>query len=96
MFGTGPLGREAGIAVIGAVFAAVAPAGVRDPAAFVDAFSTAMWVATGVAALGAVLAIALMRGRGSREPADLAESEAATTAPGELAAGDLRTAEHAV
>ncbi len=89
------VGGSLGVAVMGAVFAAVAPAGVRDPVAFVDAFNSAMWVATGVAALGAVLAIALLRGKAEREPQALAESEAAATAPGELAAGELRTAEHA-
>jgi EmrB/QacA subfamily drug resistance transporter len=89
------VGGTLGIAVIGAVFAGLAPAGTRDPAAFVDAFSSAMWVATGVAALGAVLAVALMRGKAEPEPPALAESEAAATSPGELAAGELRTAEHA-
>jgi hypothetical protein len=83
------VGGSLGVAVMGAVFAAVAPAGVRDPVAFVDAFNSAMWVATGVAALGAVLAVALLRGKAEREP-DLAESEAAATTPGELAAGELR------
>jgi hypothetical protein len=89
------VGGTLGIAVIGAVFASKAPAGVRDPAAFVGAFSTAMWVATGVAALGAVLAVALLRGKAPSQAESLAESEAATTAPGEFAAGDLRAAEHA-
>ena len=84
------VGGSLGVAVMGAVFAAVAPAGVRDPVAFVDAFNSAMWVATGVAALGAVLAIALLRGKAEREPQDFAASEAAATAPGELAAGELR------
>jgi len=89
------VGGSLGVAVMGAVFAAVAPAGVRDPVAFVDAFNSAMWVATGVAALGAVLAVALLRGKAEREPQDLAEAEAAVTAPGELATGELRAAEHA-
>ena len=49
------VGGTLGVAVIGAVFAAQAPAGVEDPAAFVHAFSSAMWVATAVTALGAAL-----------------------------------------
>ena len=62
------VGGTLGIAVIGAVFAAQAPAGVEDPAAFVHAFSSAMWVATAVTALGAALAIGLLRGRAERAP----------------------------
>jgi len=89
------VGGTLGVAVIGAVFAAQAPAGVEDPAAFVHAFSSAMWVATGVTALGAVLAIALLRGRAERvEATALGEDEAAATALGEYAAGEI-TAERA-
>ena len=88
------VGGTLGIAVIGAVFASQAPAGTRDPAEFVHAFTTSMWVATAVAAVGAVIAIALLRGRAAPAPT-AAESEAASTSPGELAAGELRTAEHA-
>ncbi len=89
------VGGTLGIAVIGAVFASQAPAGTRDAAEFVHAFSSAMWVATAVAAVGAVIAVALLRGKAAPKPSGVAESEAAATAPGELAAGDLRTAEHA-
>jgi EmrB/QacA subfamily drug resistance transporter len=85
------IGGSLGVAVIGAVFAALAPAGVKDPVAFVGAFSSAMWVTTGVAALGAVVAIATLRGKAEREPQSVAQSEAATTAPGELATGELAT-----
>ena len=85
------VGGTLGVAVIGAVFAAEAPAGVRDPAAFVHAFSSAMWVAAGVAALGAVAAIALLRGRAKQadEPANLGEAEVPATALSELAAGEI-------
>ena len=87
------VGGSLGVAVIGAVFAAKAPAGVRDPVAFVNAFSSAMWVATGVTLFGAILAIALLRGRAERAPASLGESEAAATSMGELATGELATVE---
>jgi EmrB/QacA subfamily drug resistance transporter len=82
------IGGTLGIAVIGAVFASMAPQGVRDPGAFVDAFTSSMWVATGVTVLGAVIAIALLRGRAEREPT-VPESEAATTSMGNLATGEL-------
>jgi EmrB/QacA subfamily drug resistance transporter len=78
------IGGSLGVAVIGAVFQAQAPAGSKDPVAFVHAFSSAMWVATAVAAGGAVVAVALLRGRVERAP-DLLEAEAPVTAPGELA-----------
>jgi EmrB/QacA subfamily drug resistance transporter len=78
------IGGSLGVAVIGAVFQAKAPAGSRDPAAFISAFTTSMWVATGVALVGAVVAIALLRGRAERAP-DVAEAEAPVTAPGQLA-----------
>ncbi len=81
------VGGTLGIAVIGAVFAAQAPAGVEDPAAFVHAFSSAMWVATAVTALGAALAIGLLRGRAERAPAPAPEVPA--TALGEFAAGEI-------
>jgi EmrB/QacA subfamily drug resistance transporter len=82
------IGGTLGIAVIGAVFASMAPDGTRDPGAFVDAFTSSMWVATGVTVLGAVIAIALLRGKAEREPS-VAESEAATTAMGEFGTGEL-------
>ena len=81
------VGGTLGVAVIGAVFAAQAPAGVEDPAAFVHAFSSAMWVATAVTALGAALAIGLLRGRAERAPAPAPEVPA--TALGEFAAGEI-------
>jgi MFS family permease len=82
------IGGTLGIAVIGAVFAAMAPDGVSDPGAFVDAFTSSMWVATGVTVLGAVIAIALLRGKAEREP-QVGQAEAATTAQGTLATGEL-------
>jgi hypothetical protein len=82
------IGGTLGIAVIGAVFASMAPDGVRDPGAFVDAFTSSMWVATGVTVLGAGIAIALLRGKAEREP-QVAQAEAATTAQGSLATGEL-------
>ena len=81
------VGGTLGVAVIGAVFAAQAPAGVEDPAAFVHAFSSAMWVATAVTALGAALAIGLLRGRAERAPAPAPEVPA--TPLGEFAAGEI-------
>ncbi len=78
------IGGTMGVAVIGAVFQGEAPAGTRDPAAFVHAFSSAMWVATAVAAVGAVVAISLLRGRGARQPTP-AEAEAPASPPRELA-----------
>ncbi len=80
------IGGSLGVAVIGAVFQAEAPRGARDPVAFVHAFSNAMWVATGVAILGAVVAIALLRGRAEHRP-DPAEAGAPASPGGELAAG---------
>jgi MFS family permease len=80
------VGGTLGIAVIGAVFAAVAPAGVRDAGAFVDAFTTAMWVATGVTAVGAAVAIALLRGKAERAPG---MPDAPATPAKELATGEL-------
>jgi EmrB/QacA subfamily drug resistance transporter len=78
------IGASLGVAVIGAVFQAIAPAGTRDPAEFVDAFSKSMWVATGVALSGAVVAAVLIRGKaGEREAA---AAEASATPTGELVA----------
>jgi EmrB/QacA subfamily drug resistance transporter len=79
------IGGSLGVAVIGAVFQAKAPAGSRDPAAFIGAFTTSMWVATGVALTGAVVAVALLRGRAERSP-DVAQAEAPVSPAGELAA----------
>ncbi|MFI5122929.1 MAG: MFS transporter [Vicinamibacteria bacterium] len=79
------IGGTLGVAVIGAVFQAQAPAGTHDPAAFVHAFSSAMWVATGVAVAGALVAVTMLRGRADRAPT-LAEAEAPATPAGELAA----------
>jgi EmrB/QacA subfamily drug resistance transporter len=79
------IGGSLGVAVIGAVFQAKAPAGSKDPVAFVHAFSSAMWVATAVALGGAVVAVSLLRGRERQAPRP-AEAEAAVTGPGELAA----------
>jgi EmrB/QacA subfamily drug resistance transporter len=80
------IGGSLGIAIIGAVFQAIAPAGTHDPAKFVDAFSTAMWVATGVAAVGALTAATTLRGRATRKPSPAAaEAEAFAAPEGELA-----------
>jgi EmrB/QacA subfamily drug resistance transporter len=81
------IGGSLGIAIIGAVFQAQAPAGTRDPVAFVHAFSTAMWVATAVAASGAVVAVALLRGRAEGAPTvPVIAAEAASAPESELAA----------
>jgi EmrB/QacA subfamily drug resistance transporter len=82
------VGGVLGVAVIGAVFAAIAPAGVREAGAFVDAFTASMWVATGVTALGAVLAIALLRGKAERAAG---VPDAPATPAEELATGELAT-----
>jgi EmrB/QacA subfamily drug resistance transporter len=79
------IGGTLGIAVIGAVFQGLAPAGVRDPAAFVHAFATAMWVATGVAIAGAVVAVTLIRGR-AQARGEIVAADAPVTPGGELAA----------
>jgi len=80
------IGGSLGIAIIGAVFQAIAPAGTRDPAKFVEAFSSAMWVATAVAFVGAVAAATLLRGKAARRPdAPVAEAEAFAAPEAELA-----------
>jgi EmrB/QacA subfamily drug resistance transporter len=78
------IGGTLGVAVIGAVFQGEAPAGVRDPAAFVHAFASSMWVATAVAGAGAVVAIALIRGK-PRPHHEIVAAEAPATPGGELA-----------
>jgi MFS family permease len=83
------VGGSLGVAVIGAVFQALAPAGTRDPSAFVHAFSDAMWVATAVAATGALMAAVLIRDHRVRRVTG-ADAEAAVTP-----AADLATGEHA-
>jgi MFS family permease len=79
------VGGTLGVAVIGAVFQAQAPGGTRDPAAFVHAFASAMWVATGVAIAGAIIAATLIRGKAEAR-ADVATAEAPVSPGGELAA----------
>jgi hypothetical protein len=83
------IGGSLGIAIIGAVFQAEAPAGARDPVAFVHAFSSAMWVATAVAFSGAIAAVVLLRGKADRKP-DLPVTEArAFATPESEVAADL-------
>jgi EmrB/QacA subfamily drug resistance transporter len=80
------IGGTLGVAVIGAVFQAIAPAGTHDPAKFVDAFSSAMWVATGVTIAGAITAVALLRGKATRKPQPVTvEAEAFAAPEAELA-----------
>jgi EmrB/QacA subfamily drug resistance transporter len=81
------IGGTLGIAVIGAVFQALAPAGVGNAGDFIDAFTTSMWVATGFTVTGAVTAVALLRGKAERTEAQSAEQT--TQPPSELAAGEL-------
>jgi EmrB/QacA subfamily drug resistance transporter len=99
------VGGTLGVAVLGAIFqgevGAAAGAAGASPAAFVDAFASAMWVATGVVAAGVVLTIALITSARGREPrpaepepttAERAALEGAGAAPtGELATADHRT-----
>jgi EmrB/QacA subfamily drug resistance transporter len=66
------VGGSLGIALMGAIIAADAN-GVASPEAFVDGFQSALLVAAGIAALGAVVAFALVRphegaGRTARGP----------------------------
>jgi MFS family permease len=81
------IGGTLGVAAMGAVFQGQAPAGTRDPATFVHAFASSMWVATAVAFLGALIAAALIRGKPKphRQPA---AAEAPSTPGTELATGD--------
>jgi MFS family permease len=99
------VGGTLGVAVLGAIFqgevGAEAGAAGTSPAAFVDAFASAMWVATGVVAAGAVLTVVLITSARGREPrpaepepttAERAALEGAGAAPtGELATADHRT-----
>jgi EmrB/QacA subfamily drug resistance transporter len=83
------IGGSLGVAAMGAVFQGEAPAGTRDPATFVHAFASSMWVATGVALLGALIAAATIRGKSKpRRQPGIAEGPAT---PG----GELATGEHA-
>jgi EmrB/QacA subfamily drug resistance transporter len=99
------VGGTLGVAVLGAIFqgevGAEAGAAGTSSAAFVDAFASAMWVATGVVAAGVVLTIVLITSARGREPrpaepepttAERAALEGAGAAPtGELATADHRT-----
>jgi EmrB/QacA subfamily drug resistance transporter len=79
------IGGTLGVAAMGAVFQGEAPAGTRDPVTFVHAFASSMWVATAVAALGAIIAAALIRGRPQPRREVAAEAEAPATPGSELA-----------
>jgi predicted MFS family arabinose efflux permease len=81
------IGGSLGVAAMGAVFQGEAPAGTRDPATFVHAFASSMWVATGVALLGAVIAAATIRGR-PKAHREAVAAEAPASPGGELATGD--------
>ncbi len=81
------IGGTLGVAAMGAVFQGQAPAGTRDPATFVHAFASSMWVATAVALLGALIAAALIRGK-PKPHHQPAAAEAPATPGGELATGD--------
>jgi EmrB/QacA subfamily drug resistance transporter len=82
------VGGTLGVAVLGAIFqgqvgAEVGAAG-TSPAAFVDAFASAMWVATGVVGAGVVVTIVLITSARGREPrpAEPATSAIRTSGPG--------------
>ena len=64
------VGGTLGVAVLGAIFQAQAGTGLgtADPGRFVDAFASAMWVATVVVAAGVVLAITLITSERGRAP----------------------------
>ncbi len=55
------IGGSLGIALIGAIIAFEAGNGVRTPEAFVDGLQTALLVASGIAAVGAIVAFVLVR-----------------------------------
>jgi len=55
------IGGSLGIALIGAIIAFEAGNGVRTPEAFVDGLQTALLVASGIAAAGAIVAFTLVR-----------------------------------
>ena len=55
------IGGSLGIALIGAIIAFEAGDGVRTAEAFVDGLQTALLVASGIAALGAIVAFSLVR-----------------------------------
>ena len=97
------VGGSFGVAAIGAIFQAkagdLAPAAAgqaQSPEAaraaaetFIDALSSAMWLSTGVAALGAVIAVALLHSklrRGGEEPRARARSAAASDLGAEASA----------
>jgi hypothetical protein len=61
------LGGVFGVAVLAAVFAG--KGGYGSPAAFIDGFSAALWVAVGLSALGTVAAALAPRRRPDRDPA---------------------------
>jgi molecular chaperone DnaK (HSP70) len=80
------IGGTLGIAILGAVFQALAPAGTTDPSKFIHAFTTAMWVATGVAFVGALTAMLTLRGKAAQGPSPArAEAEAFAAPEAELA-----------
>jgi EmrB/QacA subfamily drug resistance transporter len=81
------IGGTLGVAAMGAVFQAQAPAGTRDPATFVHAFASSMWVATAVTALGAIVAVVLLRGK-PHPHHEIVAAEAPATPGGELATGE--------
>jgi EmrB/QacA subfamily drug resistance transporter len=89
------IGGSLGIAIIGAVFQGQAPTGTRDPVAFVHAFSSSMWVATGVAASGAIIAVALLRGKADPAPTTPVVQAEATATPEAERAAELVTAAQA-
>ena len=69
------IGGSLGIALIGAIIAFEAGDGVRTPAAFVDGLQTALLVASGIAALGAIVAFSLVRPHESAHRAGQAAAE---------------------
>jgi EmrB/QacA subfamily drug resistance transporter len=92
------VGGTLGVAVLGAIFQSqVGSAATASPVAFVDAFASAMWVATAVVAAGAVLTVVLITSQRVRQPApaaapDMAERAAVGEAAVAPPTGELATA----
>jgi EmrB/QacA subfamily drug resistance transporter len=90
------VGGTLGVAALGAIFQAQMGAdalaggggtGLAGREAFVDAFSSAMWVATAVVWVGVAITLALVTSR-RREPAEPAQAAAESVPMGELAAAE--------
>jgi threonine/homoserine/homoserine lactone efflux protein len=62
------VGGSLGIAIMGAIVAASATPGVRNPSAFIDGFHHALLTAAGLTIAGALVAALTLGGRTRHEP----------------------------